>query len=710
MSLAPLYRRAKSPASVAFTDTIGAADPLGASFNGDGVNFSVFAKHASGVDLLLFDQAEAAVPSRVVSLDPVDNRTYHYWHVFVPGLKVGQIYGFRADGPFDPSRGYRFDSGKVLLDPYGLAVVVPGGYNRTAAYEKGDNAGVAMKSVVADPGAYDWEGDRPLHRASSQTIVYEMHVRGFTNDPSSGVPAFKRGTYAGVIEKIPYLKALNVTAVELTPVFQFDALDCPAGHINYWGYAPVSFFAPHASYSSRTDPLGPLDEFRDMVKALHRAGIEVILDVVFNHTAEGDHHGPTICFRGLANREYYLLEGQESRYANYTGCGNTLNANHPIVRRLVVDSLRYWVREMHVDGFRFDLASILSRDIDGRPLPNPPVLWDIESDPAFAGTKLIAEAWDAAGLYQVGSFIGDAWKEWNGRFRDDIRSFLRSEDGTVSRLADRMLGSPEVYGHKQREMEAAVNFVTCHDGFTLNDLVSYNEKHNDANGEGNRDGADDNRSWNCGVEGPTDDPAIESLRNRQVKNFLALTALSLGVPMILMGDEVRRTQRGNNNAYSLDDETSWFDWTLLDRHGDVLRFTQLLFARRVLRSATNEQRRVSLTELLREATFAWHGVKLGRPDWAPHSHALALGGEVRAAGMKLHLVMNAYWKPLEFELPAPEADCSWRRWIDTSLEAPDDISPWAESPLVGGSSYQAGPRSVVALWTPLSAPQPPIPT
>jgi glycogen operon protein len=396
-----------------------------------------------------------------------------------------------------------------------------------------------------------------------------------------------------------------------------------------------------------------------------------------------------------------VLEGQDFRYANYTGCGNTLNANHPIVRRLIVDSLRYWVREMHVDGFRFDLASILSRDVDGRPLPNPPVLWDIESDPSLAGTKIIAEAWDAAGLYQVGSFIGDAWKEWNGRFRDDLRSFLRSDEGTVSNLADRLLGSPEVYGHKRREMEASVNFVTCHDGFTLNDLVSYNEKHNEANGEGNRDGADDNRSWNCGVEGPTDDPAIESLRNRQVKNFLALNALSLGMPMILMGDEVRRTQRGNNNAYSQDDETSWFDWRLLDTHADVLRFTQLLLARRVLRSATNEERRVSLSELLREATFAWHGVSLGRPDWAPSSHAIALGGDVREAGLRVHLIMNAYWKPLEFQLPPPDADRGWHRWIDTSLDSPDDIVPWAEAPAIEGPSYQAGPRSVVVLWAPL---------
>src|SRR5258705_7950087 len=366
-----------SASSALAASTAGASNPLGATITADGVNFSVFSKHATGIDLLLFDRVDDARPARVVHLDPAAHRSYHYWHVFVPGLKAGQVYGFRAHGPSDPSKGHRFDPGKVLLDPYGRAVVVPGGYNRTAAHDRGDNAGTAMKSVVVDPSAYDWEGDRPLSRPSSQTIVYEMHVRGFTRHASSGLPEHTRGTYAGVIEKIPYLKDLGVTAVELLPVFQFDALDCPAGHINYSGYAPVSFFAPHAAFSSRQDPLGPIDEFRDMVKALHRAGLEVILDVVFNHTAEGGHDGPNLSFRGLDNHAYYILEDGGGRYADYSGCGNTLNANHPITRRMIVDSLRYWVEEMHVDGFRFDLASILARDPWGQPMANPPVLWDI---------------------------------------------------------------------------------------------------------------------------------------------------------------------------------------------------------------------------------------------------------------------------------------------------------------------------------------------
>jgi len=366
---------------------------------------------------------------------------------------------------------------------------------------------------------------------------------------------------------------------------------------------------------------------------------------------------------------------------------------------MIVDSLKYWVEEMHVDGFRFDLASILSRDPSGEPMPQPPVLWDIESEPALAGTKLIAEAWDAAGLYQVGRFIGDAWKEWNGRFRDDVRSFFRGEQGTVGRLADRLLGSPEIYGHKQREAEASVNFITCHDGFSLNDLVSYERKHNEPNGEQNRDGADDNRSWNCGVEGPTDDPAIERLRNRQVKNMLTVTVLSLGVPMLLMGDEVRRTQLGNNNAYCRDDEHNWFDWLLVEKHADVLRFVRLLLARRTERGAGQARRRVSLVDMLHNARTAWHGVRLLSPDWGDHSHSLAFGAEMPEWGVQMHFIASAYWETLNFELPHESGREAWRRWIDTSLDAPEDIVPWETAGAVlDPASYRVGPRSVVVLW------------
>lgn len=676
----------------------GQSFPIGASLAETGANFCLFSRSATQVELLLFDTVDSASPARVIALDPNGNRTYYYWHTFVPGVQAGQIYAYRVQGTRnrDGERGGSSDGRKVLLDPYGRGVVVPAGYSRAAASRPGDNVAAAMKSVVLDPRAYDWEGDRPLRLPSSRTIIYEMHVRGFTRHASSGLREEVRGTYAGLIEKIPYLKQLGITAVELLPVFQFDGQDCPPGMMNYWGYAPVSFFAPHQAYSSRQDPLGPVNEFRDMVKALHRAGIEVILDVVFNHTAEGNEHGPTLSFRGIDNPTYYVLEPDGAHYANYSGCGNTLNTNHPIVRRLIVDSLRYWVQEMHVDGFRFDLASILSRDSSGHPLPNPPVLWDIESDPILAGTKLIAEAWDAAGLYQVGSFVGDAWKEWNGRFRDDVRDFFRGQPGSLRRVADRMVGSPQIYGGEHREAEQSVNFVTCHDGFTLNDLVSYNEKHNAANGEDNRDGTNDNRSWNCGVEGPTSDPKIEKLRNQQVKNFFTVTLMSIGLPMILMGDEVRRSQQGNNNAYCQDNELSWFDWSLVTRHADLLRFVRILCARRRLRSTEYEVSRMPIVQMLKNATKAWHGIKLDQPDWGDSSYSIALGANLADDGLQFHLILNAYWKPLEFELPEL-SNGPWRRWIDTGLDSPDDIVPWDEAPPISDGHYQLAAHSVAML-------------
>jgi isoamylase len=671
--------------------------PIGATVMDGGVNFNLFSRHATGVELLLFDREDDAMPSRSIILDPRVNRTYHYWHIFIPKVHPGQLYAYRVLGPDEPKCGMRFDSQKILLDPYGKAVVVPRNYSRAEATRPGDNAATAMKSVVVDSQDYDWEGDEPLRTPATHTIIYEMHVAGFTKNPNSGVVESKRGTFAGLIEKIPYLQQLGITAVELMPVFQFDAQDAPPGKTNYWGYAPISFFAPHHAYSSNKSPLGPVNEFRDMVKALHRAGIEVILDVVFNHTSEGNQTGPTNCFRGIDNPTYYILEGGGENYANYSGCGNTLNANQPAVRRLIIDALRYWVYEMHVDGFRFDLASILTRDATGTPLPNPPVLWDIESHPTLAGTKLLAEAWDAAGLYQVGTFVGDAWKEWNGRFRDDVRDFLRAKPGSIRRVADRLLGSPEIYGHEKREAEQSVNFVTCHDGFTLNDLVSYNEKHNEANGHSNTDGCNDNRSWNCGFEGPSNDPAIESLRNRQVKNFLASTLLSLGLPMLSMGDEVRRTQRGNNNAYCQDNEINWFDWTDLVRHKEIFRFAQSLCHQRATRDINYEAERIGLSEMLRRASKAWHGVKAYQPDWSDNSFTLAFSGEFRQQGLIIYFALNSHWEPHSFELP--ESKNPWRRWIDTGLKSPEDIVPWAEAPAIQDSSYRLLDRSVVWLYS-----------
>ncbi|MBL7850404.1 MAG: glycogen debranching protein GlgX, partial [Cyclobacteriaceae bacterium] len=581
--------------------------PIGPRCQDGGVNFCLFSRNARRVELLLYHTANDKDPYRTLSLDPVSNRTYHYWHVFVPGLKAGQLYAYRVDGHHDPAQGHRFNASIPLLDPYAKTIAFP--QTRSKA---GNGKGVPWKSVVCDMSKYNWEDDEHPRTPFSQTVIYEMHVAGFTKHPNSGVSPDKRGTYAGLIEKIPYLVDLGVTAVELLPVFQFDDKPGPQGRKDYWGYSPVSFFALHQGYSSDPTPLGSLAEFRNMVKELHKAGIEVILDVVFNHTGEGGEDGPTYSFRGIDNSVYYSLEqGNLAKYANYSGTGNTMNANHPAVRRMIIDSLHYWVKEMHVDGFRFDLASILARDHRGHIIENPPILWDIESDPILAGTKLIAEAWDAAGLYQVGTFVGDSWKEWNGKFRDDVRSFMKGDNGVIKRFASRLVGSPDIYGKDEREPEQSINFITCHDGFTLNDLVSYNSKHNEANGEDNRDGTDHNLSWNGGVEGPTDDPAIEDWRNRQIRNFFSITLLSVGAPMLSMGDEVRRTQRGNNNAYCQDNELSWFDWDLVKKNQDLFRFVRELIRMRLMRESAQQQRYpMNLREMLEQRLIAWHGVRL----------------------------------------------------------------------------------------------------
>ncbi len=680
--------------------------PLGATVTENGVNFSVYSKNADAVDLLLFDRKDDSNPVRTIHLNPRENRTYHYWHTFVPDIGAGQIYGYRVHGPFQPELGMRFDPTKVLLDPYGKAVVVPETYNRHLASSPGDNCGTAMKSVVLDPSSYDWENDISPKQPFSRTIIYEMHVRGFTADPNSGVAAEKRGTYAGLVEKIPHLKDLGITAIELLPIFHFDEQDAPIFK-NYWGYQPISYFAVHPGYSSRKDPLGPADEFRDMVKALHRAGLQVILDVVYNHTSEGGHTGPTLSFRGFENSSYYILEKNKAFYSNYSGCGNTLDASNPFVRRLIIDSLRYWVEEMHVDGFRFDLASILARDKTGQTIENPPVLWDIETDPVLSGVKLIAEAWDAAGLYQVGTFIGDSWQEWNGKFRDDVRSFLRGDSDSVSKFASRILGSPDIFGHEEREAEQSINFVSCHDGFTLNDVVSYNQKHNEANGEENRDGSNDNVSWNCGVEGPTANPEIERLRNRQVKNFFSILLLSTGAPMLLMGDEVRKSQNGNNNAYVQDNEISWFDWSLLQKHQDVYRFVKSLIAARLKSDLSVTNPNISLNQFLNRAKFHWHGVKLNQPDWNSNSHTIALTARSLTGRFAIHLMINAYWEELRFEIPSMRelSGNQWRRWIDTFRESPEDIiSSWDEAPVVDENIYAVQPRSVVCLFTRVKEP------
>ncbi len=680
----------------------GRPHPLGARPHAGGTQFSVYSHAARRIELLLYDDVDAARPARVIDLEPPRHRTGDYWHAYVRGVGPGQLYAYRAHGDFDPARGLRFDAGKVLLDPYGRGVATPADWQRAAACVPGRNDAQACKSVVCDDHDFDWEGDLPLRRPFAQTVIYEMHLRGFTRHPSSGVPESRRGSYAGLIDKIPYLRDLGITAVELMPVFQFDPQDAPPGLTNYWGYAPISFFAPHAGYASRPGAQAARDEFRAMVKALHRAGLEVILDVVFNHTAEGDEHGPTFGPRGLDNASYYLLEGA-GRYANHSGCGNTLNGNHAVVRRMILDSLRYWVQVMHVDGFRFDLAAILSRDEHGQPVANPPVLWDIESDPVLAGTKLIAEAWDAAGLYQVGRFFGERWKEWNGRFRDDVRSFVRGDAGTVTALADRLLGSPDLYGARPREPAQSINFVTSHDGFTLADLVSYNTKHNEANREGNRDGGDDNRSWNCGAEGPTDDPAVNALRLRQTKNLLAIALLSLGTPMLLMGDEMGRSQQGNNNAYCQDNELSWLDWSLLERHAELHRFVRGLIRIRNLRESVRHDHRLTLSELVARVNVQLHGVTLGAPDTGHESHSLAITASSLSGDLLMHFALNAWWGPLDFELPTlpPRARSGWLRIIDSARPAPDDLVELAQAEGAIGLRHRVEARSVVVLFAPL---------
>jgi glycogen operon protein len=653
------------------------------------------------VELLLFAAPDAREPSQVIRLDPSVNKSFHFWHVFVPGLEAGAHYAYRVDGPFDPAAGQPFNRNKVLIDPYARSNTDTM-WKRSSACGPGDNVATSMRSVVIDTAGYEWEDDRPLNRRMEDTIIYEMHVRGFTQSPSSHVQ--HSGTFEGIIQKVPYLKELGVTAVELLPVFDFDetaVLREVDGRplTNYWGYSTVGFFAPQSSYCVSPESGGHLREFRDMVKALHRAGIEVILDVVFNHTDEGNHLRPTFSFRGIDNRTHYFLMPRDLQYyMDFSGCGNTFNCNRPIAQKLIVECLRYWVREAHVDGFRFDEGSILSRGEDGTPSAHPPVVWQIELDDELADSKVIAEAWDAAGLYQIGHFPGDRWAEWNGRYRDDMRRFVRGDPGVLGAVASRLTGSSDLYQPKGQLPVNSINFVNCHDGFTLNDLVSYNEKHNEANGEGNRDGINENLSWNCGVEGESNDPAVEALRNRQVRNFAAILLLSRGISMLVAGDEVRRTQNGNNNAYCQDNETSWFDWTLVERNHDLFRFWKRMIEFRKRHPAL--RRGQFFTGTMNERglmDIAWHGTKLNSPGWLdPGGRALA----VTLAGFKgdgdLHIMLNMYWESLDFELPSIQRRI-WLKAVDTAQPPPFDIADFGAELPVAGNLYQVNWRSVVVL-------------
>lgn len=654
--------------------------PSGSSFNETGVNFSIFSHHAESVELLLFDSADSDEPFQIIALAKETNRTFFSWHVCVCKLPVGTWYTWRMDGA-DQLResGFRFDKDKQLLDPWARAISDKR-WNRQAACVPGDNGLTAMRSVVIDEEDYDWEGDTPLRIRSQKAIIYELHVGGFTRHPSANVA--NPGTFAGLIEKIPYLQQLGITHVELLPVMAFDEQDVPPhtsdlGLKNYWGYSTHSFFSPHPGYCMTPEQGTHVKEFRDLVKALHKAGIGVILDVVFNHTSEAGANGPVINFRGIGgNIFYHLDERDKSIFRDYTGCGNTVNANHPLVAGFIINCLEYWVREMHVDGFRFDLASALARGEHGEVLHNPPVLWGIELSEQLSKTKLIAEAWDAAGLYQVGSFPGYRWAEWNGRYRDVVRRFVRGDTGVIQELATRIAGSSDLYEHQGGLPISSINFITCHDGFTLYDLFSYNEKHNEANGENNRDGCNNNLSFNCGVEGATDDPAILSLRRRKAKNAFAILLLSQGVPMLLAGDELLNSQSGNNNGYCQDNPLTWLDWNKVEENADTVRFVQQMIALR--KRHLSLMRRRFLTGKPADGKtlvdITWHGAQINKLVWDdPDARLLAftLAG-VDEHEPDLHIVMNMSDQGTFVELPVITGK-NWRLAIDTSLPSPQDI-------------------------------------
>ncbi len=723
------------------TVTPGRSQPLGATPDATGVNFSVFSQYASRVELLLFDRHDAPEPSRVLVLDPDRNRSYHFWHCHVAGLAAGQVYAYRMDGPQDTKEsGTRFAPRKVLLDPYARANVNTL-WEPLRALGPEDNCAHSMRSMVVDLAAYDWEGDRPLRTPLADTVIYELHVGGLTASPTSGVN--HPGTFAAVVEKIPYLRELGVTAVELMPVFDFDERQvlraAPDGTPlrNYWGYEPFGFFAPHTGYCSDPCECTHISEFRDMVKALHRAGIEVILDVVFTHTAEGGEHGPFVSFRGQANEVYYHLWPQDRRrYMDFTGRGNALNANHPAVAKFVIECLEYWVTEHHIDGFRFDLASELSRGAEGAEMDMPPVLWGIELSGVLSETKIIAEPWGGGGLYQVGRFPGKRWAQWNAPYRDDVRRFVRGDAGLVHAVSQRLGGSPDLFGGNGELPTNSVNFVTCHDGFTLNDLVSYGAKRNHANGESNADGADENLGWNCGAEGPTDIPEVQRLRVRQIKNHAALLLLSRGVPVILAGDEFRNSQGGNNNAHCQDNAVSWLDWEQADRETELRRFFREMIALRKRFRALREPRFFSGRVSDRgHPDVVWHGTRLDRPDWddtAPPVLALTLAGrgaqgdgcgDGEGGGPDLHVILNMSQQDLDFELPTDrgasrgtdqgadrgaargaDLDAHWTRLVDTFEPSPADIVPLGAGQRVTGPTYRARAHSIVVLASPVDRP------
>jgi isoamylase len=679
----------------------GKSFPFGASFVPGGVNFSIYSAHATSCTLVLFDKG--APQPKIEIPFPDAFRIGNVWSMVVFGLDYEEVeYGYRMDGPFDPQAGHRFDKSKILLDPYARAI---GGRDIWGTLPDWNNIYPFRARLVYDD--FDWGDDHPLEIPLEDLVIYETHVRGFTRHPSSQTKF--PGTFAGIRQKIPYLKDLGVNCIELLPVYEFDEFENSREFngerlYNYWGYSTVGFFAPKSGFAATGKLSMQVDEFKALIKELHRNGIEVMLDVVFNHTAEGNENGPYISFRGLDNRTYYMLT-PEGYYFNFSGTGNTLNCNNPVVRNMVLDCLRYWVSEYHVDGFRFDLASILGRAPSGAPLSNPPLLETLAFDPILAKCKLVAEAWDAGGLYQVGSFPAyGRWAEWNGKYRDSVRRFLKGDQGVVGEIAQRLQGSPDLYA--SRGPTASINFITAHDGFTLNDLVSYNDKHNEANGENNQDGANDNHSWNCGWEGPTDDPGVNVLRQRQMKNAVTLLMVSQGVPMIVMGDEVARTQYGNNNVYNHDTELSWFDWTLVDKNAELFRYFKQMIAFRKAHPVLRNRWHLSNRDLVGSGypDISWHGIHAWQPDFSAANQQIAFllcGKHARGGSVTdnyVYAAINMHYQAQWFDLPGLPDGLSWHAFANSGAPAPQDIwEPGQEPLLENQSGILLGDRSVVVL-------------
>jgi isoamylase len=694
--------------------------PLGATWDGEGVNFALFSENATGVELCLFDRADQEKESHRIRME---ERTNQIWHIYLPEARPEQLYGYRVHGPYDPAAGHRFNSSKVLIDPYAKGITGDvqwsdamfgyrlGDPEADLSYDDRNNAANVPKSVVIEQ-AFTWGDDRPLRRPWNETIIYEMHVRGFT-ERHPEVPEHLRGTYAGLATRpvIEYLQHLGITAVELLPVHAFvtDKHLLDKGLANYWGYNTIGYFAPDPRYAAV--PGRGITQFKTMVKTFHSAGIEVILDVVYNHTAEGNQLGPTLSFRGIDNATYYRLVPDNPRYyMDYTGCGNSLNVRHPRTLQLIMDSLRYWVQDLHVDGFRFDLASTLARELHD--VDRLSAFFDIiHQDPVLAQVKLIAEPWDLGeGGYQVGNFP-PGWAEWNGKYRDSIRRYWKGDGGQVAELGYRLSGSSDLYEGSGRRPHASINFVVAHDGFTLHDLVSYNQKHNEANGEENRDGTDDNQSWNCGAEGPTDDLAINALRQRQKRNMLTTLFLSQGVPMHYMGDEVGRTQQGNNNAYCQDTEISWFNWNWTKPDQELLDFTRFLIELRQKHPVFHRRqffqgRRIHGAEVKDLSWFRPDGKEMTEDDWN-QGYARCLGvrlagdaiAEVDSYGNQIKddtflILLNAHHEPMTFVLPAHKRGVRWELVFDTRDGLP---SGTRSQYLKGGESYDLEHRSMTVL-------------